>query len=175
MTAPSAPQPVTLIVGMLSSRVELFDEAEAELVRRHGPVELRSADFDFSWTDYYEREMGAGLKRRFASFAEPVDPGRLAEIKIETNGIEAEFAARHPFVARPVNLDPGYICGSKLVLASAKDRSQRIYLAGGIYAEITLDFRKGRFVPVETTYPDYRSMEYLEFFTRVRERHLAKG
>lgn len=175
MTTPSAPQPVTLIVGMLSSRPALFDEAEVELVRLHGPVGLRSPDLDFAWTDYYDQDMGPGLKRRFISFTAKIDPGRLAEIKIRTNALEAEFAQRHPFVPRPINLDPGYICGSKLVLASAKDRSQRIYLAHGIYAEITLDFRKHHFIPVETTYSDYRSPEYIDFFTRVREQHLASN
>jgi len=173
MTVPTAPEPVTLIVGMLSARPELLDEAEALLVRLCGPIGLRSADFEFSYTDYYEKEMGPGLKRRFVSFADKIDPGRLAEIKTQTNELEHEFARRHPFATRPINLDPGYVCGSKLVLASAKDRAQRIYLGQGIYAEITLDFRKHRFVPVETTYPDYKSAEYLEFFTRVRERHLG--
>jgi hypothetical protein len=172
MTVPTHPERVTLIVGMLSSKPELFDEAETELAARYGPVDLRSAVMEFTYTDYYEREMGRDLKRKFVSFEQKIDPGRLAAIKIETNEMERRLAERHPFVTRPINLDPGYVCGSKLVLASAKDRSQRIYLGQGIYAEITLDFRKHRFVPVETTYPDYRSPEYIDFFARVRERHL---
>ena len=175
MAAPVPPEPVTLIVGLLSSKRELLDAAESELAALYGPVRLRSADIDFAWTDYYEPDMGPSLRRRFASFAKKIDPGELAAIKIRTNELEQEFARRETFVPRPVNLDPGYICGSKLVLASTKDRSQRIYLAHGIYAEITLDFRKGRFVPVETTYPDYRSPEYIDFFTRVREQHLGSG
>jgi len=173
MTKPTAPEPVTLIVGMLSARPVLFDAAEAELATLYGPVALRSALLDFDWTDYYESEMGPHLKRRFLGFVEKIDPGRLAEIKIETNELEDAFAREHTFAPRPVNLDPGYVCGSKLVLASAKDRAQRLYLGLGIYAEITLDFRKGRFQPVETTYPDYRSPEYIDFFTKVRARHLA--
>ena len=78
MTVPTAPEPVTLIVGMLSARPELFDEAEAVLVRLYGPIGLRSADFEFSYTDYYEKEMGPGLKRRFVSFADKIDPGLCA-------------------------------------------------------------------------------------------------
>jgi Domain of unknown function (DUF4416) len=174
MTVPAPPQPVTLIVGMLSSRPELLRAAESELAALYGPVGLRSELIPFTFTGYYAREMGPDLKRQFLSFAEPIDPGRLAEIKLRTNALEQDAARREPFVARPINLDPGYVCGSKLVLASAKDRAQRIYLAAGIYAEITLDFHKGRFRPLETTYPDYRSAEYLDFFTRVRERHLAR-
>jgi len=171
MTRPTAPEPVTLIVGMLCARPELFDAAEAEFVSLYGPVDLRSPIFEFNYTDYYEREMGPGLKRKFISFANKIDPGDLAAIKVRANALEQEFAHRYPFVPRPINLDPGYVCGSKLVLASAKDRAQRIYLGQGVYAEITLLFRKHRFVPVETTYPDYRSDEYIDFFTKVRGKH----
>lgn len=172
---PSVPEPVTLICGMLSGRPALFDMAEAELAARYGPVDLRSPVLDFEFTDYYEPAMGAGLKRRLISFAEKVDPGRLAQIKREANALEAEIAAAERFVPRPINLDPGYVCGSKLVLASCKDRAQRIYLGQGVYAEITLAFCGGRFRPVETTYPDYRSEAYIDFFTRVRRGHLAAG
>ena len=175
MTTPVPPEPVTLVVGMLCSKLELLDAAESRLAALYGPIDLRSADIDFNWTDYYASQMGNNLKRRFVSFARKIDPGRLAAVKLETNQLEAELALQHPFAARPINLDPGYVCGSKLVLASAKDRAQRIYLGQGIYAEITLEFRKGQFRPVETTYPDYRSPEYVEFFTTVREQHLAGG
>jgi len=173
MATPKPPDPVTLLVGMLSARPELFDAAQAELVERYGHVDLASPVIEFNFTDYYDREMGAGLKRKFLSFAQKIDPGRLAEIKIETNGIEEHFAREQTFAPRPINIDPGYICGSKLVLASAKDRSQRLYLGRGIYAEITLEFRNRTFRPVETTYRDYASPEYIAFFTEVRARHLA--
>ena len=174
MALPAPPEPVTLVIGMLSSRPELLDRAETLLAERYGPVDLRSPVIDFTWTAYYEPQMGDNLKRRFISFTNRIDPGRLALIKLETNALEADLAREHRFVTRPVNLDPGCVSGSKLVLASAKDRAQRIYLGQGIYAEITLEFRNGGFRPVETTYPDYRSAAYIDFFTRVRERHLGR-
>ena len=95
-------------------------------------------------------------------------------IKLATNALEEEFSRNHDFAVRPLNLDPGYICGSKLVLASTKDRSQRLYVGGGIYVEITLEFRQHRFHPVETTYSDYRTPQYIGYFTEVRARHLAR-
>lgn len=174
MTTPRPPEPVTLIVGMLAGKRAIFGAAEERLAELYGPVDLRSSVIDFDFTDYYEPQMGRGLRRMFLSFARKIDPGEIAAIKIETNRLERELAPLDTSVGRPINLDPGYVCGSKLVLASAKDRSQRIYLSRGIYVEITLEFRKGRFSPVETTYRDYASEPYIEFFTRVRERHLER-
>ncbi len=173
MATPKPPEPVTLIVGMLSARPTWFDDAERGLIAELGPVARRSPLIDFDVTDYYEPEMGAGLKRRFLSFAEKIDPARMAPIKRFTNDLEEQIAAKQSAVPRPVNLDPGYICGSKLVLASCKDRAQRLYVGQGIYVEITLCFRGGSFRAVETTYRDYLLPAYIEFFTQVRNDHLA--
>jgi len=159
---------------MLAGKPAAFDAAEERLAELYGPADLRSPLIDFDFTDYYEPQMGRGLKRVFVSFARKIDPGEIAAIKLRTNELEGELAPLDKSVARPINLDPGYVCGSKLVLASAKDRSQRLYIGKGVYVEITLEFRKGRFLPVETTYRDYASESYIEFFTRVRERHLAR-
>jgi len=161
------------MVGMLSGRPDVFDAAEERLAALFGPIDLRSPVIDFDFTDYYEPQMGRNLKRKFVSFERRIDPSKIAGIKLATNGLEREFAAAGRSVPRPLNLDPGAICGSKLVLASMKDRSQRIYVGRGVYVEITLEFRKGEFRPVATTYSDYASSAYIEFFTEVRRRHLA--
>jgi len=174
MSMPKSPEPVTQIIGMLSGKSELFDLVESELKRLYGPVDLRSLIIDFDYTDYYKPEMGPNLKRKFLSFCEKIDPGKLARIKTQTIELEKIFSKKEKFVPRPINLDPGYISRSKLVLASTKNYSHRIYLSDGIYAEITLVFRKKQFIPLEMTFPDYRSKAYLDFFTRVRERHLVK-
>ena len=54
----------------------------AEPKREFGPVAAVSDAFDFTETNYYAAEMGAGLKKQFWAFAEPIDPGRLAAIKL---------------------------------------------------------------------------------------------
>lgn len=113
--------------------------------------------------------MGPGLLKRFFAFKELIDPGRLADLKIQTNGWEAEYAGlgRHP-EPRPLNLDPGYIALGKLVLASTKDFSHRIYLARGIYGEVTLCFRRGAWEPLPWTFADYRRADYHHFFCECR-------
>jgi hypothetical protein len=56
-----------------------------------------------------------------------------------------------------------------MVLATTKDYSHRIYLGQGIYAEVTLRYRRGAFHPWEWTYPDYGSPRYLEIFAHIRD------
>ena len=75
-------------------------------------------------------------------------------------------------VKRPVNLDPGLLDGSKLILATTKDYAHRIYLSRGIYAEVTLTWRRGAFQPTPWTYRDYRTEPYLAFFAKARARFL---
>ena len=116
--------------------------------------------------------MGRGLKRRFYSFSESIKPDRLVDIKLLTNEIEDRFSRSADFPSRRINLDPGYISPAKLVLASTKNYSHRIYLAKGIYAEVTLYFEKGTFHSFPWTYPDYKSKEYLEIFNKIRGGYL---
>ena len=75
---------------------------------------------------------------------------------------------------RRVNLDPGYVSLSKMVLATTKDYSHRIYLGQGIYAEVTLHYRHGAFHPWEWTYPDYASQRYLDIFGHIRDIYVAQ-
>ena len=70
---------------------------------------------------------------------------------------------------RRVNIDPGYISQSKLVLATTKDHSHRIYLGQGIFAEVTLRYYKGTFRAWEWTYPDYASPPYIAIFNHIRK------
>jgi thioredoxin reductase len=43
-----------------------------------------------------------------------------------------------------------------------------VYLGKGIYAEVTLYYRKGTFRAHEFTYRDYRTKEYIEIFEMMR-------
>jgi hypothetical protein len=164
-------EPVKLFVGMLSAYPEAFIEAESALVDRLGPVDLRGDLLAHEFTQYYRQEMGHPLVRLFISFETLVPPQELAAIKRLANEIEARAAAagRWP-VARPVNLDPGTIAPAKLILASTKDFSHRIYLHEGIYAEVTLLYVRGQWKELAWTYPDFRTAAYHDFFTRVRSR-----
>jgi hypothetical protein len=116
--------------------------------------------------------MGPDLKRCFVSFAELISPERIAEIKRMTMDLEVRLAddCLRPPEQRVVNLDPGYMNLSKLVLATTKDHAHRIYLDRGIYAEVTLRFCQGKWTAWPWTYPDYAAETYHPFFMQVRQR-----
>jgi hypothetical protein len=164
------PAPVLLLIAASSRHEEALAWGLRQSEREFGPVAAISEAFDFNETDYYAAEMGAGLKKQFWVFATPIDPSRLAAIKLTTNFWEAEYAGLKTHAEpRPINLDPGYLTLAKLVLASTKDHAQRIYLSHGIYAEVTLQYRSGGWQPLPWTYPDYRRDDFQAFFTASRE------
>jgi hypothetical protein len=123
---------------------------------------------DFNATDYYAAEMGPKLKRIFLSFARPAALDGIWKTKLRTNRIEKKFSLNG---RRTVNIDPGYVDLSKMVLFSTKDYSHRPYLAKGIFAEVTLYYREGTFRTWPWTYPDYRQDSYIDIFNHIREMH----
>jgi len=169
----TSPKPVKLIVAMLSARADGLGAAADRLRQTYGPTDATSEIMPFDFTHYYDEQMGAGLRRQFLTFERLISPAELVAIKRATNRMEADLAAAQPAgaggPARPVNLDPGYVAESKLVLASTKDFAHRVYLADGIYAEVTLRYVRGRWVSAEYTFPDYASGGYDGFLSRARE------
>ena len=164
------PSPVLFLTAASSRHEEALAWGLRQSEREFGPAAAVSEAFDFTETDYYAAEMGVGLKKQFWVFATPIDPGRLAAIKLTTNLWEAEYSGLKTHAEpRPLNLDPGYLTLAKLVLASTKDHAHRIYLSDGIYAEVTLQYRSGGWQPLPWTYPDYRRADYHQFFTASRE------
>jgi len=161
--------PVKLITGILTSVPELLPETEKELEAHFGAIDARSEIFHFDWTGYYDAEMGSPLYRRFLGFADLIEAPFVADAKIASNEIETSMAGKYPGVGRPVNLDPGYLEQSKIVLASTKNFFHRILISRGIYAEVTLHYQDKRWKPFPWTFPDYSSEKYHAFFTALRE------
>jgi len=163
--------PVCLVCALTYGEGRFCEEALRRLEGRFGPVSRIMEPFDFRHTRYYEREMGGGLKKRLAAFRRPVPPSGLPRAKRAAGEIEARLADPDRG-GRRVNLDPGYLAPSRLVLASTKDFAHRIYLDRGIFAEVTLVYRDGRFRPLPWTYPDYREEAVLEFLRETRSAFL---
>lgn len=169
------PNHVKLIVGILAANHQCLHTAAEALTDKFGTADLMSEVWPFDKTDYYKDQMGPRILRQFVSIERLIDPGKLAKIKLRTNKLEQKLtkALRIP-LPRPVNLDPGVIEPSKLVLATTKNYAHRIYIGGKMYAEVTLIFDKGQWQPLDHTYPDYRQQCYFDFFEKVRARLLEQ-
>jgi len=162
------PQKVKYFIGALFSDSKILQQAIKLCQNEIGAIDLRSQDFAFDLTEYYNEEMGQPIFRTFFSFETLRCPGELARLKVLCNDIEARFAIEG---ARKVNLDIGYLDFHKVVLASAKYNGQKIYLDQGIYADPTLYFEAGKFHALEKTFPDFESDTYTEVFLEIRNNY----
>ena len=167
-----SPIPVKLFIGMLSPEPELFDICADMACREYGPIDNQSEIMPWTNSDFYEEEMGTGILRKFIFFERLIDPGDLPEIKVSATRIEKDLALQTVnTVRRRINLDPGYVTEAKVVLATTKDYTHRLYIGEGIYAEVTLRYvnKKRSFTPLEYTYLDYCSEAYITMFNNARD------
>ncbi len=162
---------VKLISGFIFKEDVILKMAESNLKKLYGKIDYSSPILDFNYTDYYVKEFGINLRRKFISFEKLISPERLSKIKIITNKIEDKLSKDN---SRRVNIDPGYLDLAKLVLATTKDYNHRIYLARGIYAEVTLCYQGNTFRPWNWTYRDYQSREYIAIFNQIRAIYLKQ-
>ncbi|MBD3321016.1 MAG: DUF4416 family protein [Chitinivibrionales bacterium] len=161
------PQKAKLFLAITWSKSADRDRLWKQLGKKWGTPDFSHGPVPFDFTDYYRREMGAGLEKQYVTFPGTVDRGLLPGIKCYTNTVESRFLRS---LKRTVNLDPGLLTKDKLVLASTKDFFHRIYLAKSIYAEVTLHFRKGKYRYFSWTYPDYREPPFQAFLCKSRAR-----
>ncbi|MCE5270034.1 DUF4416 family protein [bacterium] len=159
-------EPVKLFAAILYSEESLLERARERLSGLYGPEDFVSEPFPFEHTDFYEAEMGAGLKRIFVAWERLVHPGALAQSKLATDRIERELAA--PGGNRQVNVDPGTLDYQKVVLASFKYMGQKIFIGEGVWADLTLYYRKGGWAKFEWTFPDFKLGAYDSALLEIR-------
>ena len=155
-----------LFIGTLYSDSRYFIKAYAALQEVFGEVIMETPPMSWDFSGYYRDEMGSPITRRFLFFKRPLMPEVLAETKLKSIAIESMLSIDGK---RQINLDPGYLTPAKVVLATTKDYSHRIYLRDGIFAEATLLFKGKRYVPHLHTYNDYKDERYQKFFLLGRE------
>ena len=169
------PFPAKFICGILFSEGLDLERVHEKVESLWGSLQEQSQKHSFSaGSSYYSSQMGAVHHRYFVSFAGLVDPVVLAERKRQAIDLEVWASKTFPLCARPLNLDPGLLMRGRMVLATTKDFSHRVYLSQGIYAEVTLQFKKKTIVPLPWTYPDIRLGHYDDFLWRAKEHFLLE-
>jgi hypothetical protein len=166
MSIPTVPEPARLVISVLASRKDNADLALPLLVQELGPLEEEVGPLAFDFTSYYEGELGIGIQRWLWVFSDLVDRGNLVRIKHLTNEIESAYSEDGK---REFNLDPGLLTLENFVLATGKNRAHRIYLGRGIFADLTLVFRRGTYTALQWTYPDYADPGLIKILNGLRE------
>ena len=167
MSTPAIPRPAKPFLSVLSARWdEFWTHLRPELLNIFGDPDYETEPLPFTQTSYYDPELGTPITRRILAFTGPMEMDRLAEIKLATNRLENAWQQDGK---RLFNLDPGYITQERLVLATGKNFSHRIYLGQGIWADLTLMFHKGDWFDLPWTFPDYATPEIKAHLTRIRD------
>ena len=151
------PLPVKYFVAILFRTPDALAAAKQELTAVWGGFDFEGEDHLFDVTDYYAPEMGTPLYRRLVVFGRLMLPTEIVAMKLRCNEIEQRLALN---AKRIVNLDAGYLDHNKVVLASAKEAGQKIYLDQGIYADFVGRYKAGRYQPFDWTFPDFRDGRY---------------
>lgn len=162
---------VNLIITCLFRDENLLQTALQECCLRWGDIDYHSKSFPFDITDYYTPEMGAGLQRVFVSFKKLLHPEEMVLIKHECERIETKVSLEGK---RRVNIDPGYIDTNKYVLMSYKFGGQKIYIADSVWADMTLMYKKGRWLSFDWTFPDFKDARYHSELNKIRELYKIK-
>ncbi|MFW5730882.1 MAG: DUF4416 family protein [Desulfonatronovibrionaceae bacterium] len=170
MSIPKTPDPGKVFLSILCSRFEdIWPELEQLLTAELGSMDYQTQPFSFNETAYYDQELGTPILRRIAAFEtlKPLDS--LVDLKLFTNRLENSFAAGG---CRLFNLDPGLLTLERLVLASGKNFTHRVYMGKGIWADLTLIFTRGDWQDLAWTFPDYASEKMKKHLRAIRSRYL---
>ena len=177
MSAPRVPPPAKPVVSLLSADLNsLWPEIKGELQSCFGPMDFISEPFAFTQTHYYDRELGTPILRRLLGFETLIPQDELPGMKLQTNALEDQW--RRADGRRRVNVDPGLLCLERLVLATGKNFTHRIYLGQGIFADLTLVFQRGGWQVLPWTFPDYAGEQIQNLLTQIRNGYkqtLQKG
>jgi hypothetical protein len=171
MSTPNPTEPVKLVFSVFAKKTALLNETIEILSSAYGQPDFISTVTLFDYTNYYSAEMGENLVRCFLSMEKLIRPEKLPDIKLATNDIENKSALNSQ---RQINIDPGYISKSHLILATGKAYTHRPYLRDGIYADLTLVYQGKKFCSLPWTYPDYADEKQLLMLSKIRARYLLQ-
>jgi hypothetical protein len=171
MAEPLPPFPVKFFIAALYSDSVVFAKAKELLISLWGRIDFFGNDRPFDVTGYYDDEMGSPQIRQIVTFETLYDPTLLVSMKLRCNELEKELICAGK---RVVNLDAGYLDHNKVVLASAKEAGQKVYIDKGIYADLAGRYKSGKYQPFEWSFPDFRDGRYDQELCEIRAIYLRQ-
>ena len=161
---------VELFMGVLSSKGFPL-ELRKTLEENFGEIEIVTEPIPFTFTNYYDEEMGRPIERFFILFKNLVRPDFLVKSKKLTNELEKRWEEGGK---RKINLDPGTLSEANVILATTKNRAHRVAIGDNLFAEITLIYQNHGFASFPWTYSDYKSEEVQNVLFSFRQYLLKK-
>jgi hypothetical protein len=149
-----------LFMAVMYADEKVFEKAKAELVKKYGSIKAESSVYDFKFTNYYEPEMGSGLKKLFLVFEKEISKKDLADIKFFITEIEKRYSKGNN---RVVNIDPGYLSSTELQLATFKEKSFKEKIHEKVWIHKVLEFDGNNVKQFFHTFADYRDKKNQEF------------
>jgi len=146
-----APEVLPLL-GVIASPAAPLADLQEELRAELFATALATPSAPFDFTDYYEPEMGPGLVRLWLAGTELLPADSLPALKRASIELERRWSEAG---RRRVNVDPGYISESQLLLATTKALPAAVYLRDGLFGLVELLYREGAYRELPWTYPDY--------------------
>jgi hypothetical protein len=149
-----------LFMAVMYSDENRFESAKKELIKKYGKIKAESFAYDFNFTNYYEPEMGSGLKKKFLVFEKLIFKEELVDIKFFITEIEKKYSNSGN---RVVNIDPGYLSNTELVLATFKEKSFKEKISDKVWAHKVLEFDGDNIKQFFHTFADYKDKKNQEF------------
>jgi len=170
------PSPARYFFAIAASSRAAHHESERLIAEKLGSLDFRSEIINFSdFSTYYDQEFGGHCWKYLVALKAPLPVDQIVPIKLLTEQIEAELAHEtEGGRQRTVNIDPGFVTGWQVVLASVKIHSHRIYVNRGVYCELTLLYRDKAFQSFPWTYNDYQSPPFLDFLNKLRREYVRQ-
>lgn len=161
-----------LIIASMYNNIQNYELSLKELEKEFGIINTISSEYIFSHSNYYNKEMGDDIKKRFLVFENMIERDYITQVKKITDSIEKKYANNDN---RSVNLDPAILTLENFILATNKNFTHRIYLKDGVFADLTLIYKKKEgYSKLPWTYADYSSEYTIDFLNKIREKFYNK-
>ncbi len=170
MSEPGKFEQGALIFSLIYREQRWLDAFELCVKRKYGNMILKSEEYNFP-IEYYYKEMGKDLVRKFLLIEGNFPIGKLVEAKLWAYGFEKQSSVEGK---RGINIDPALLFTPSLIIATFKPFSHRVPLSKGVYAHLELLFIKGKPMPLPWTYPDFASKKYDIFLEKAWKTHREK-